>query len=116
MQMTAQRVRIIVNGTFEIAPADQPRFIAIVKGHLEETRREVSGCIYYSVALDIECPVRMHLIEGWSDRPALERHLASPRLQVLRARLHTVPMNNYQTFIYSVSDQEQYFPTAPSAN
>jgi quinol monooxygenase YgiN len=76
----------------------------------------VSGCIFYSVALDIESPVKMHLIEGWSDRPALERHLASPRLQVLRARLHTVPMNNYQTFIYSVSDQEQYFPTPPSAN
>ena len=106
--MTEKKVSIVVNGTFEIAPADQPRFFAIVTEHLGDTRREVRGCIYYNLAIDVENPTLLHLIEGWESQEALDAHLASASLKEIRARFSVIPIKDYRMMIYSVGVQTPY--------
>ncbi len=106
--MPATAVGIIVNGTFEVDPHDQSRMLGLIREHLEETRRTTAGCAYYYLAVNMERPSLIHLIEGWQDQASLDAHLASPQLQAARARMGAIAMKNYQTFIYEVKGQSQY--------
>ena len=108
--MPEPRVGTIVDGTFEINPDLHSQFFDLVGPHLLETRERAAGCIYYTLAKDVLQNEVLHLIEGWSNRKALDAHLASERLQVVRAQFGRFSIRNYRCTIYTVSDQVAYFP------
>jgi quinol monooxygenase YgiN len=109
--MAQQQVGTLVIGTFRIEAPQRQRFIELVRAHFVDTTQATSGCISYSLSVDILDAGLFHLVEGWSDRQALDRHLASERLRKMRAELASVTMHNYNTSIYEVSSGSNYIPT-----
>ena len=108
--MPEQRVGTIVNGTFEIDLELHSQFFDLVGPHLLETREHAAGCVYYTLARNVVQKEVLHLIEGWSDRQALDEHLASERLLIVRAQFRRFSIRNYRCTIYTVSDEVAYVP------
>lgn len=109
--MTDKEARTLVHGTFRIAAEDRQRFVDLVRHHFLETAQATPGCVFYSLTADIADEGLFHLIEGWQDRAALDKHLASERLKVARASLAAVTMRDYRTVIYEVNSAARYVPT-----
>jgi quinol monooxygenase YgiN len=82
-----------------------------VRQHFIETARATPGCLFYSLAVDIADETRFHLVEGWRDRAALDAHLASERLKLMRAQLAAITMHDYHTVIYETRGESRYVPT-----
>ncbi len=104
------QVGVVVNGTFEIAPADRQRFLETVRPHLADTVRNAKGCVYYSMAADISNENLFHLVEGWENQAALDEHLGSERLEAARARISSILMKDYQMSVYTIASRVRYVP------
>jgi quinol monooxygenase YgiN len=66
---------VIVIGTFQVAPEDRDTFIANRVGVMNHSRAE-RGCITYAFTGDPIDPGVVVLTERWSERTALDAHLA----------------------------------------
>ncbi len=53
---------------------------------IEPTRRE-DGCVQYDLHESTEKPGHFVFYENWTSREALDRHLATPHLETLKAAL-----------------------------
>ena len=110
--MAEEKVGTIVNGTFEISPEYQPRFMALLTPHLIEQMNE--GCVYYSLAIDAVKTDVLRLIEGWRDQKALDDHLASDGVKAVQKQMAEIPIRNYRMVIYTVTSQTDYSISATS--
>jgi quinol monooxygenase YgiN len=55
-------------------------------GLIEPTRKE-EGCVQYDLHVSTDQPGRFVFYENWTSSAALERHLATPHLTALVARM-----------------------------
>ena len=53
---------------------------------IEPTRKE-DGCVQYDLHVATDAPGRFVFYENWTSAEALERHLATPHLKALGARM-----------------------------
>ncbi|QES90253.1 putative quinol monooxygenase [Rhizosphaericola mali] len=64
---------ITVSAYYKVHPDDRQIFIdAVIPDMIAANQME--GCIYYAFAQDLTDPNTFHLLEGWSDQEAYERH------------------------------------------
>lgn len=87
------QISIIVK--YELQPGREADFVAILKDHARRSLLEEDGCLRFDVLEPIGddgAPLagRMLVCAVYVDRPAVDLHMANPRLAALRAT--TAPM------------------------
>jgi quinol monooxygenase YgiN len=65
---------LIVLGSAVAAPGRRDELVAAAQAVAVATRGD-RGCLTYSFAADVEDPDRIHSIEIWADRSALDEHM-----------------------------------------
>jgi quinol monooxygenase YgiN len=75
---------LLIIGSFRIDPARLGEARPAMDAMIAATRGE-PGCIQYAYAEDVAEPGRIHVIERWTDRGALESHFSAPHLLEWRA-------------------------------
>jgi len=71
---------LIVIGRATAAPGRRDDLVAAARAVAAATRGD-RGCLAYSFAADLEDDDRIHSIEIWADRPALDEHMTHPHTQ-----------------------------------
>jgi quinol monooxygenase YgiN len=68
---------------------------------------QMTGCIYYAFSQDLTDPNTFHLLEGWADREAYERHEESEIfLKALSTVVREVRIVDRQGVRYNISSIE----------
>ncbi len=73
-------------GTVTARPDTCEELLALLKAQVAPTRAE-AGCINYDFHVDAADPCVFVFYENWTDRAALDAHLAMPHLQPLFSQL-----------------------------
>ena len=73
-------------GTVTARPETREELMALLAAQVVPTRTEV-GCINYDFHVDSADPCVFVFYENWTDRAALDAHLAMPHLQPLFSQL-----------------------------
>ena len=63
-------------GSYRVHPDDAAAFTKIAAQCVEQTVNK-PGCLYFSISEDVSEPGLFHLSEGWTDRAALDKQMAS---------------------------------------
>jgi quinol monooxygenase YgiN len=68
-----QKTGITVSAYYRVHPEDRQIFIdAVIPEMLAANKME--GCVYYAFSQDLTDENTFHLLEGWADEEAYERH------------------------------------------
>jgi quinol monooxygenase YgiN len=73
-------------GTVTARPETREELASLLIAQVAPTRAE-AGCINYDFHVDAADPCVFVFYENWTDRAALDRHLAMPHLQPLFSQL-----------------------------
>ncbi len=73
-------------GTVTARPETREELLTLLAAQVAPTRAE-AGCINYDFHVDAADPCVFVFYENWSDRAALDAHLAMPHLQPLFSQL-----------------------------
>lgn len=73
-------------GTVTARPETRDELLALLHAQVAPTRAE-AGCINYDFHVDAADPCVFVFYENWTDRSALDAHLAMPHLQPLFSQL-----------------------------
>jgi quinol monooxygenase YgiN len=73
-------------GTVTAHPETRDKLHALLQAQVAPTRAE-AGCITYDFHVDAADPCVFVFYENWTDRAALDAHLAMPHLQPLLSQL-----------------------------
>lgn len=73
-------------GTVTARPDTREELASLLAAQVEPTRAE-AGCINYDFHVDAADPCVFVFYENWTDRAALDAHLAMPHLQPLFSQL-----------------------------
>lgn len=73
-------------GTVTARPETREELSSLLQAQVAPTRAE-AGCINYDFHLDAADPCVFVFYENWTDRAALDAHLAMPHLQPLFSQL-----------------------------
>lgn len=68
-----QTTRITVSAYYKVHPEDRQLFIDAVIPEMVAANK-MEGCIYYAFSQDLTDENTFHLLEGWEDEAAYERH------------------------------------------
>jgi quinol monooxygenase YgiN len=97
---------IVVTGYYRVHPADRQLFLDAVIPEMIAAQAML-GCVYYAFAQDVIDPNAFHLLEGWADRVAYERHERSESfLSALSTVVRTVRIMHREGMRYVVAKQE----------
>lgn len=96
------QISIIVE--YELVPGSDEHFAALLKDHARRTLLEEDGCLRFDVLKPVDedgaaIANRMLVSEIYIDRPAVDLHMANPRLAALRAT--TAPMLKSRRLVMS---------------
>ncbi len=79
---------IVIRGTLDIDPADEPAFLAAVGPLVTGTHAE-AGCGHYEFSKSLTVPGRFHITEEWADEASLAAHMRADHFkafgQVMRS-------------------------------
>lgn len=78
---------LVVAAYYRVHPQDRQSFIDAVIPDMVAARK-MPGCVYYAFAADLTDANLFHLVEGWTDEAAYERHEQAPSF--LAALAHVV--------------------------
>lgn len=96
---------IVVSAYYRVHPEDRKTFIDAVVPEMAAARK-LPGCIYYAFAQDLTDANAIHLVEGWKDEAAYQRHEnATTFLQALVTVVKNVRILNRQGVCYDVALQ-----------
>lgn len=73
-------------GTVTARPDTREELLTLLAAQVVPTRAE-AGCVNYDFHVDSADPCVFVFYENWTDRAALDRHLAMPHLQPLFSQL-----------------------------
>lgn len=73
-------------GTVTARPETREELVTLLEAQVAPTRAE-AGCINYDFHVDAADPCVFVFYENWTDRAALDAHLAMPHLQPLFSQL-----------------------------
>ena len=73
-------------GTVTARPDTREELLSLLQAQVAPTRAE-AGCIDYDFHVDAADPCVFVFYENWTDRAALDAHLAMPHLQPLFSQL-----------------------------
>ena len=73
-------------GTVTARPETRAELLTLLQAQVAPTRAE-DGCINYDFHVDAADPCVFVFYENWTDRAALDAHLAMPHLQPLFSQL-----------------------------
>jgi quinol monooxygenase YgiN len=73
-------------GTVTARPETRDELLALLHAQIAPTRAE-AGCIDYDLHVDAADPCVFVFYENWTDRAALEAHLAMPHLRPLLSQM-----------------------------
>ena len=86
-----------------VKPECKDAFLALAREFVALNRRE-NGNISYDLFIGLENPCLMTFIEEWSDRNALERHLASAHFRRIAPQFAAMQQAPTQADIYIHAD------------
>jgi quinol monooxygenase YgiN len=96
---------IVVTAYYRVHPEDRQIFVDAVIPEMTAARR-MQGCIYYAFAPDLTDPNLFHLVEGWADQDAYERHeSADTFLTALATVVNNVRILDRQGVRYEIERQ-----------
>lgn len=96
---------IVVSAYYRVHPYDRQTFIDAVVPEMAAARA-LPGCIYYAFAQDLADANAFHLVEGWQDEAAYQRHEnATTFLQALATVVNNVRILHRQGVRYDVALQ-----------
>lgn len=73
-------------GTVTARPETRDELLALLQAQVAPTRAE-AGCIDYDLHVDAADPCVFVFYENWTDRAALDAHLAMPHLRPLLSQI-----------------------------
>lgn len=95
--------QILVSAYYRVHPDDRQIFIDAVVPEMAAASK-MPGCIYYAFAQDLSDSNTFHLVEGWADEAAYERHeQAETFLNALSTVVNNVRILDRQGIRYDVS-------------
>ena len=77
---------VTIIGTVTARPETRDELATLLMAQVAPTRAE-AGCINYDLHVDAADPCVFIFYENWTDRAALDAHLAMPHLQPLFSQL-----------------------------
>lgn len=96
---------IVVTAYYRVHPSDRQTFIDVVIPEMTAARR-MPGRVYYAFAADLTDPNLFHLVEGWVDQAAYERHgRADTFLTALALVVKHVRIQDRQGVRYEIAQQ-----------
>ncbi|MEN7531755.1 antibiotic biosynthesis monooxygenase family protein [Cupriavidus sp. 2SB] len=96
---------IVVSAYYRVHPDDRQTFIDAVIPDMVAARK-MPGCIYYAFSPDLTDPNTFHLVEGWENEAAYERHeQAATFLAALATVVRNVRILDRQGVRYDVAKQ-----------
>jgi quinol monooxygenase YgiN len=109
MLLAHRRTAMLVLTAFvEVAAPDREAIQAALPDVIASTRAE-DGCEDYGCYEDTQSPGRYVFVERWRDKPALDRHLATPHMAAWMAVLGP-RMRAAQGFLHEVSSSTELKP------
>jgi len=94
---------LLIIGTVRIPPGTIDRARPAMERMIAATRAE-DGCLDYSYAEDVAEPGRIHVIERWRDRAALERHFTAAHIKEWRADWPRLGITDRDLKLYEASE------------
>jgi quinol monooxygenase YgiN len=96
---------VTVSAYYKVHPDDRQTFIDAVIPEMTAAAK-LEGCIYYAFAQDLTDPNTFHLLEGWADEAAYERHeQADTFLTALSTVVKNVRIIDRQGIRYDIAKQ-----------
>jgi quinol monooxygenase YgiN len=96
---------IVVSGYYRVHPGDRQSFVDAVVPEMKAAQA-MPGCVYYAFAQDLADPNAFHLLEGWADEDAYERHEnADSFLSALAKVVKNVRIMHREGMRYDVAKQ-----------
>jgi quinol monooxygenase YgiN len=105
--------KMIIAGTIQVAAQDRTRFVQRAKLDIANSRAE-AGCLSYVIALDLDRDDTFHLSEVWSDKAALDGHLASPGFRAMLADVSTMAITAWGVMLYEAGESSAIAPPSRS--
>lgn len=104
--------KITVSAYYKVHPEDRQLFIDAVIPEMIAAN-QLEGCIYYAFSQDLTDPNTFHLLEGWKDEAAYERHENSATfLKALSTVVKNVRIIDRQGVRYDISNLHTDDPRA----
>lgn len=91
---------IYVVATFRLHPGALEPFVEAAYALIDVARRE-PGCVYYDLHASVADPDRVMCFEQWQDRPAFDRHMATPALASFSAAIEPLVLSSRVDVIHS---------------
>ncbi|SFN18841.1 Quinol monooxygenase YgiN [Chitinophaga sp. YR627] len=97
--------KVTVSAYYRVHPEDRQTFIDAVIPEMTAAAK-MEGCVYYAFAQDLTDPDTFHLLEGWADKAAYERHeQADTFLTALSTVVKQVRIIDRQGIRYDIAKQ-----------
>jgi len=101
---------LVLHVTVRVASAHADLFRQFVRRHIARTQAK-PGCNGYTFAQDVDADDTFHIVEGWTDRAALDAHNADPAFrQWLGQLVSQVRILSRTTEMYVVGRHERASP------
>jgi quinol monooxygenase YgiN len=97
---------IAVIGTFRFPSEKGGEARTAMQAVIAETLKE-DGCHAYSYAQDVNDPGLYRVTEIWTDRVALDRHLAAPHMQEWVAARDALGFHDRNISVFPLGDGEE---------
>jgi len=98
-----QKTEIAVSAYYRVHPDDRQIFIDAVIPEMMAANK-IEGCVYYAFSQDLTDENTFHLLEGWVDKEAYERHENSETfLQALSTVVKNVRILDREGVRYDIS-------------
>ena len=94
---------LLIVGTVRIPPGSIDTARPAMKRMIAATRAE-DGCLDYFYAEDVADPGRIHVIELWRDRDALDRHFGAAHLSEWRDEWPRLGITDRDLRLYEVGE------------
>ena len=84
---------IYVVATFRLRPGALEPFVEAAYALIDVARRQ-PGCLYSDLHASVTDPDRVMCFERWQDRPAFDRHLATPDVASFSAAIEGLVLSS----------------------
>jgi quinol monooxygenase YgiN len=95
---------VIIHVHIETTPATRDEFLAAASS-IEKATQTEAGCVYYRFHESTAEPNNFILVETWSDRAALDAHIAQPYTSQYR-ELTSRLLQRHEAILYNVASSE----------
>ncbi|QPC44418.1 antibiotic biosynthesis monooxygenase [Kaustia mangrovi] len=96
---------LLIVGTVRLPPEKMAEARPAMERMVRASRAE-EGCVEYSYAEDVLEPGRIHVVEVWTDREALDAHFASGHMAAWRSAWPELGITDRNLALYEAGEPQ----------